>query len=197
MPWLLMTSWRQGKLIWPSSPKIFPLRWRHNGNDDVSNHQPHHCLLNRLFGCWLKKTSKFRVTGLCAGNSPGTGEFPAQMASNAENVAIWWRHHVDLSTESLPSTWHTYWSLNEVLFILPMSRCVHSQPHWLYHYLPICPDWNRTESTGAGSIPNWYRKCLVLLPQLLRHTGDNVSMLVSMISHSHGPPLINHCYRGV
>ena len=27
-------------------------------------------------------------------NSPVTGEFPAQMASNAENVSIWWRHHV-------------------------------------------------------------------------------------------------------
>ena len=24
---------------------------------------------------------------------PGTGEFPAQMASYAENVSIWWRHH--------------------------------------------------------------------------------------------------------
>ena len=23
-----------------------------------------------------------------------TGEFPTQMASNAENVSIWWRHHV-------------------------------------------------------------------------------------------------------
>ena len=33
-------------------------------------------------------TSKLRVTGLCAGNSPATGEFPAQMASNAENVSI-------------------------------------------------------------------------------------------------------------
>ena len=22
-----------------------------------------------------------------------TGEFPAQMASNAENASIWWRHH--------------------------------------------------------------------------------------------------------
>ena len=40
-----------------------------------------------------KKTSKLRVTGLCVGNSPGTGEFPAQMASYAENVSIWWRHH--------------------------------------------------------------------------------------------------------
>ena len=41
-----------------------------------------------LFECRSKKTSKLRVTGLCAGNSPGTGEFPAQMASNAENVSI-------------------------------------------------------------------------------------------------------------
>ena len=31
-----------------------------------------------------QKTSKFRVTGLCAGNSPVAGEFPTQMASNAE-----------------------------------------------------------------------------------------------------------------
>ena len=70
------------------------LRWRQNGHYSVLNHQSHLCLLNRLFGCRSKKTSKLRVTGLCAGNSPGTGEFPAQMASNAENVSIWWRHHV-------------------------------------------------------------------------------------------------------
>ena len=74
---------------------IFSLRWRHNGHAGVSNHQPRGCLLNRLFGRKSKKTSKLRVTGLCAGNSPGTGEFPAQMASYAENVSIWWRHHVN------------------------------------------------------------------------------------------------------
>ena len=27
------------------------------------------------------------------GEFTGTGEFPAQIASNAENVSIWWRHH--------------------------------------------------------------------------------------------------------
>ena len=69
------------------------LQWRHDGRDGVSNHHPHDCLLNRLFGRISKKTPKLRVTGLCAGNSPWTGEFPAQMASNAENVYIWWRHH--------------------------------------------------------------------------------------------------------
>ena len=69
------------------------LQCRHNGRNNVSNHQPHDCFSNRLFRRISKKTSKPRVTGLCAGNSPHIGEFPAQMASNAENVSIWWRHH--------------------------------------------------------------------------------------------------------
>ena len=69
------------------------LRLRHKGRDGVSNRQPYDCLLNRLFRHRSKKTSKLRVTGLCVGNSPGTGEFPAQNASKAENVAISWRHH--------------------------------------------------------------------------------------------------------
>ena len=64
---------------------MITLQWRHNGRDGVSNHKPHGCLLNCLFRRRSKKTSKFRVTGLCAGNSPET--------SNAENVSIWWRHH--------------------------------------------------------------------------------------------------------
>ena len=69
------------------------LQWRHNGRNGVSNHQPRHCLLNRLFRRRSKKTSKLRVIGLCTRNTPVTGEFPAQRASNAENVSIWWRHH--------------------------------------------------------------------------------------------------------
>ena len=48
-----------------------------------------------------KKTSTLRVTGLCVRNSPVTGEFPAQMAGNAENVSIWWRHHDYLWSEPL------------------------------------------------------------------------------------------------
>ena len=63
---------------------ITTLHWRHNGRNSVSNHQHRYSLYNRLFRRRSKETSKFRVTGLCAGNSPGTAEFPAQMASNAE-----------------------------------------------------------------------------------------------------------------
>ena len=52
------------------SKRCMSLRWRHNGRDSVSNHQPHHCILNRLFRRRSKKTSKLRVTGLCVVNSP-------------------------------------------------------------------------------------------------------------------------------
>ena len=82
------------------------LQWRHNERHGVSNHQPHHCLRNRLFRRRSKKTSKLRVTGLCAGKSPVTGEFPAQRASYVENVSIWWRHH------EIP------WRLNKMIDIL-------------------------------------------------------------------------------
>ena len=71
----------------------FTLQWRHGERDGVSNHQPRKCLLNRLSRHISKKTSKLRVTGLCEGNSPVTGEFPAQRDSNTDNVSIWWRHH--------------------------------------------------------------------------------------------------------
>ena len=82
----------------------FLLQLRHNDHDGVSNHQPHGCLLNRLFKRRSKKTSKLRVTGLCVGNSPVTGEFPAQRPSNAEDVSIWWRHHIMLISHVLNGT---------------------------------------------------------------------------------------------
>ena len=85
---LLVSYWFRWRFIACS------VQWRHNGRDSVSNHQPHDCFLKRLFRHRSKKTSKLRVTGLCARNSPEAGEFPAQMASNAENVSIWWRHQV-------------------------------------------------------------------------------------------------------
>ena len=48
------------------------VEWRHNGRDIVWHHQLLDCLLNCLSRRISKKTSKLRVTGLCA----GTGEFP-------------------------------------------------------------------------------------------------------------------------
>ena len=62
--------WCHAHVIWTT------LQWRHNDHNDVSNHQPRGCLLNRLFRRRWKKTSKLRVTGLCAGNSPGPVNSP-------------------------------------------------------------------------------------------------------------------------
>ena len=92
------------------------LQWRHNGHNGVSSHQPCDCLLNRLFRLRSKKTSKLRVTGLCAGNSPGTDEFPAQMASNEENVAIWRRHH-EHNLSGLDQTSECFKSAFEFLYL--------------------------------------------------------------------------------
>ena len=71
----------------------FLSQWCHNGCVGISNHQHLDCLLNCLLRHRSKKTSKLHITGLCEGNSPVTSEFPAQMASNEENVSIWWSHH--------------------------------------------------------------------------------------------------------
>ena len=58
---------------------ILTLQWRHNGHDGVANPELYDCS-----GADEKKTSKLRVFGLCAGNSHVSGEFSAQMASDAE-----------------------------------------------------------------------------------------------------------------
>ena len=55
---------------------------------------------------------------------PGTGEFPAQMASNAENVSIWWRHHAYTSPCYFVDDWWQHSS--------PKHKCFFSAIHsWL------------------------------------------------------------------
>ena len=78
------------------------------------------CLRHRLIRSRSKKTSNLRVTGLCAGNSPVTGEFLTQMLSDAEDVSVLWRHHImckntdsyagrgSILTIRLPETSFTY-----------------------------------------------------------------------------------------
>ena len=96
---------------------IHALQWRHNGRAGASNHQPHDCLLDRLFRRRSKKTSKLRVTDLCAGNSPVTGEFPTQRASNTENVSIWWRHHKHIGSRGLNKMADICWRYFQSTFL--------------------------------------------------------------------------------
>ena len=99
---------------WKSS-----LQWRHNECGSVSNYRRLDCLLNRLCRRRSQKTPKLRVTGLCEGNSPVADEFPSQRASNAENVPIWWLHHVC----ALNSALLAINNLMNILGVLKDTKC--------------------------------------------------------------------------
>ena len=98
----------------------------YDGSDGISNHLHLHYLLNRLFRRRSKATSKLRITGLFEGNSPVSGEFPSQRASNAENVSIWWSHHI-YDGITYPCTkhlhlWHIFTSMSQYAAILWSSE---------------------------------------------------------------------------
>ena len=76
---LQTTCWKE--LSWITS------HWRHDERDCFSNHQLHDCLLNSLFRRRSRKHQSFASLAFLI--SPVAVEFPAQMASNAENVSIW------------------------------------------------------------------------------------------------------------
>ena len=76
--------------------------WRHNGHGVVWNHQPYDCLLNRLIRAQIKENIKApRHWPLC-GEFTRNRWIPAQMASDADNVSFWWRHHAHV----LRNWWH-------------------------------------------------------------------------------------------
>ena len=120
------------------------LHWRHNDHDGVSNHQPHGYLLKRLFRHRSKKTSKLRVTGLCARNSPGTGEFPAQRASNAEFFSIWWRHHG--VSDTIP-------------FRVSLINPLHSNHSGLLIQSPVNCWWKHWNNTDNSQCSQWCESC--------------------------------------
>ena len=74
---------------------IVSLQSRHNERDSVWNHQPRDCLLNGLFRRRSTKTSKIRITGLCAGihrghvNSPHKGPLTRKMFLLDDVIMLW------------------------------------------------------------------------------------------------------------
>ena len=66
----------------------------------------------------IKENSKAPRHWLWWGNSPVTGGFPAQKDRNAENVSIWWRHHIRFISQNnniiaiCPQTVHWLWTIN-------------------------------------------------------------------------------------
>ena len=78
------------------------LQWRHNEQDDVSNHQPNDCLFNGYSDADKRKHQS--VTGLCEGNSPVTGDH--LMTSSCFAVVWYWPIYMDgqYSNNSSPQT---------------------------------------------------------------------------------------------
>ena len=134
----------------PPLPVLSTVQWRHNKRYGVSNHRRIDCLLTFFSGVDQRKNQSnmlryktcldtkpvlyqdrfcsltLYVTGLCVGNSPVTGEFPAQRASNAEKVSVWWRYHERYSPRAVQ--WCGYMCeciLCTVIFVWLMQ-------HWRY-----------------------------------------------------------------
>ena len=141
-------------VVSPSPYAPYAVWWSHNERDGVSNHQPHDCLLNRLFMCRSKKTSKLHVTGFCAGNSPLTGEFPAQRASNAENISIGWRHHDSPRTSEVTM---------QIMVKLTWTKPQHNQSANRVHHPMLCltaPSYylNQRRPTISHKMVIWQEK---------------------------------------
>ena len=78
-----------------------------------------------------KKTLKLHLTGLCQWNSPVTEGFPSQRASNAENVSIWWYHHVMIlhhASDTVDSIYNIQWKSGNREVLFEMINEVH------FHY---------------------------------------------------------------
>ena len=72
---------------------MLPLRWRHNDHNWHLKSPASRLFTQPFIQTQIKVNIKApRHWPLC-GEFTGTGEFPAQRSSYAENVSIWWRHH--------------------------------------------------------------------------------------------------------
>ena len=73
---------------------------------------------------WTRRRVKSPVSLLFA--QPLTGEIPAQMASNAENVSIWWRHHAVRKGEAAWPSNVTDHHVHVFLLYAPLISCLNS-----------------------------------------------------------------------
>ena len=110
--------------------------------------------LNRLFRRKSKKTSKLRVTGLCVGNSLVIDEFPAQVASNAENVSIWWRHHEMVQVNATRPPWWVV-RLGSCNGLVLSGNKTLPEPVLTQIFVVIWPSW---------AIMIWLKLIIVCLP---------------------------------
>ena len=93
-------------------------------------------------GADQRKHQSSASLALC-GEFTETGEFPAQRASNAENVSIWWRHHDDSKLELCLWSWNrllTSWRMRKAVLVvwrLTWFRTTKWKLTMFHMYLPV------------------------------------------------------------
>ena len=107
--------------------KYFPLRWRHNGRDSVSNHQPHDCLLNRLFRRRSKKLNH---------------------QSSASLAFVWGSHRGPVNSPHKRPVTRKMFPFDDVIIIMLNIIC-----QWLSIMLKIIPWWSY--KTYCRRTPTW------------------------------------------
>ena len=116
------------------------IQWRHNERDGVPNHQPHDCLLDRLFKRRSRKHQSSASLAFVRENSPLTGEFPTQMASNEGHFSIWWRHHDFCQM----GNWQQKESVVYICFLIIKSGCENAKSnafksnHVAHQWFSVC-----------------------------------------------------------
>ena len=136
-----------------------------------------------------KKISKLRVTGLCEANSPVTGEFPTQRASNGENVSIWWHHHGPRFMTPMASL--TWLSLNKLtsqqtIFSLSLlnTRDPFTKLTWFNSLTPGKFEWNLINVIFKWILvtDSWDISCEIALIWMSLDFTDDQSTLVQVMA---------------
>ena len=122
--------------------------------------KPHDCLPNRLSGADQRKHQSSASLAFV------TVEFPAQRASNAENVSIWWRHHgyqdsiLHMQTTTTSGVdglaWLTHWDRDEIDAIL--QRTFSNAFSWMKMFeFRLKFHWNLFPRVQLTIIHHWFR----------------------------------------
>ena len=104
------------------------------------------------------------------------GEFPAQMASNAENVSIWWRHHgarLLLSYQNVTSPCRFQFSDNE--------------HYGVWNHSTICSgaDQRKCQSITSLAFVKWIHRWPVVSPHKWYRAHYDVTVMENCMDMSH------------
>ena len=159
-----------------------PLRWRHNHHDGVSNHQPHGCLLNRLFrrrskcfnlmtsSCTSGTTIMANYWRLCY-HIEAERKWPtfeerifANTFSSMEIVAFWLKFHLNMFTR-------VKFTIIHHLF----RKCFGAEQetsHYLNQWGPslvthICVSRTQWVILQQRSLQNACRRCVAYIPAIV------------------------------